>query len=373
MSNQPYYIGIMSGTSLDGIDVALCQFDGSQVDLIDHSSTPYKATIKQQLDTLVNSQQTDLAIMCQLDRYLAQQYAQATNELLAKNKLSPEQVSAIGCHGQTLKHDPTQQLAYTLQIGDPNTLASLTQITTVSDFRRKDIALGGQGAPLAPAFHQQIFSHPLHTRVIINIGGIANITLLPKESQSHSIVGFDTGPGNTLMDHFCQRHWKKNFDHLGEIASQGHSDAALIEFILKHEGYFHLESPKSTGTDYFNLEWFDAFLQQSGQTIEPINQLATLNELTAITIAQGIKQLSLPIDEIYCCGGGSHNQTLLNNLTKHTSIKAQTTAQLGLHPDWVEACAFAWFAKNTLEKQPSNLPHITSASKKSILGGIYFP
>lgn len=366
-----YFIGVMSGTSLDGIDIALVSFNNKTINVISHSTTPYSTEIKQNIEKLVNSTQVSLDLFCQLDIQIAKSYASEILALLQQNSILPQQVIAIGSHGQTIKHDPNIEHAYTLQIGDPNTLSALTNITVVADFRRKDIALGGQGAPLTPAFHQYAFQSDIKNRAIINIGGIANITTLPTPLSGEEILGFDTGPGNTLLDHFCEKHFNINFDNNGAIASRGKINAPLLKHIIKSEPFFSLTPAKSTGTDYFNLKWFEGFLMRTNIEISSEDQLATLTELTALTISAAIQSLSICIDEIYYCGGGQHNKTLMQRLQYHTGLNAYSTEQLGISPDWVEAIAFAWFAKNTLESHPSNIPSVTSASAKTILGGIF--
>lgn len=368
-----YFIGIMSGTSLDGIDVVIVDFNQHPAQLIASSTTPYSPEIKNQIETLVNSDSCSLSIFCQLDRKIAKAYATSVLDLLNQHNINTAEINAIGCHGQTIKHDPNHEHAYTLQIGDPNTLAALTNIKTVADFRRKDIALGGQGAPFAPAFHQFAFQHELKNRAIINIGGIANITLLPAYSLKQDVIGFDTGPGNTLMDHYCSKHLNEPFDKNGAFAATGQANQELIQFILNKEPYFSLSSPKSTGTDFFNLKWYEDYLKQQMITQSHSDALATLTELTACSITLEIKKLKLYIDEIYYCGGGQLNKTLMKNLSKLTSLESSSTEKLNIHPDWVEATAFAWFAKNTLENKTSNLPSVTSASKNAILGGIFNP
>jgi len=367
-----FYIGIMSGTSLDGIDVVIVDLQKSNIKLIAHSTTPYKDTTKQQIDIAVNAQTFSLDQLCQLDRQIAKEYTSAVLTLLRLNNIQPDKITAIGCHGQTIKHNPKINNGYTLQIGDPNTLAALCNITVVADFRRKDVALGGDGAPLAPAFHQFAFQDEHKNRGIINIGGIANITMLPKRSSVDKTIGFDTGPGNTLIDHYCAEYFNQPYDKNGNIAKSGHADLDLIDFILNNEPYFSNPTPKSTGTDAFNLDWFSAFLSKTDKNISKKDQLATLTELSAVSIAQSIQKLPISLDEIYYCGGGQSNAYLMQRLQILTQLESRSTEQLNLHPDWVEAVAFAWFAKNTIKHKESTLASVTSANKTSILGGIFY-
>ncbi len=366
-----YFIGVMSGTSLDGIDIVIVSFTNDTTKVIAHSTTAYPSDIRHQIELLVNSEQVSLHTFCQLDIQIAKAYSSAIMALLKENNILSRHIYAIGSHGQTIKHNPNIEHAYTLQIGDPNTLSALTNITVVADFRRKDVALGGQGAPLAPAFHQYAFQSNTKNRAIINIGGIANITALPTLQSGEKILGFDTGPGNTLLDHLCQKHFKINYDKNGAIAASGKVNAALLNHIINSEPFFSLAPAKSTGTDYFNLKWFEHHVKLANISISPEDQLATLTDLTALTISMAIKNLSTHIDEIYYCGGGQHNTTLMQRLQFHTKLDSNSTEQLNISPDWVEAMAFAWFAKNTLDNQPSNIPSVTAASEKTILGGIF--
>ncbi len=361
----------MSGTSLDGIDVVIVDFDKSPVQLVAHSTTPYEPDIKYAIENAVNSKSYSLHALCQLDRKIAKAYAFAVNHLLKTQQIQAAQICAIGCHGQTIKHSPDSEHGYTLQIGDPNTLSALCNINVVADFRRKDIALGGQGAPLTPTFHQHAFQAQQYNRAIINIGGIANITALPQAGSKQKVMGFDTGPGNTLIDHLCLKYFNCPYDNKGEIAQSGQVDSVLLKHIFSHEAFFNLTPPKSTGTDSFNLAWFEHYLSQTHNHISPVDQLATATELTAHSIAQSIKHLPVKIDEIYYCGGGQHNQYLMTRLSQLTHMESLSTKQLGIHPDWVEAIAFAWFAKNTIEHKSSNLPSVTFSSKAAILGAIF--
>lgn len=365
------YIGIMSGTSLDGIDVVVVDFNRQPPHLIAAATTPYSHDLKQHIENLVNSATYSLSSFCQLDVQIAKAYASSVLSLLKKKRIKPSEIIAIGCHGQTIKHDPNREHAYTLQIGDPNTLVALSNITTVADFRRKDVALGGQGAPFAPAFHQYAFQSRSKNRAIINIGGIANLSVLPAQSLKQEIIGFDTGPGNTLIDHFCWQNFNAPYDKNGDLAARGHAHKDLIEKILNDEPYFSLLAGKSTASDYFNLDWYAEYLKKYQATLSPLDSIATLTELTALSIANSINTLSINIDEIFYCGGGQLNATLMKKLATHTRLKTISTEELGIHPAWVEAIAFAWFAKNTLENKTINLSSVTSANRNAILGAVF--
>jgi anhydro-N-acetylmuramic acid kinase len=278
------------------------------------------------------------------------------------------QVIAIGCHGQTIRHSPDSKTPYTAQIGDPNRVATISGITTVADFRRKDIALGGQAAPLAPAFHRFLFRSSAEDRAVINIGGIANVTYLPADHEL-PILGFDTGPGNTLLDYWIQRHRNLAYDDSGDWARQGSANIEMLNRIIDAEPYFHLPAPKSTGTEYFNPEWLAGFLDEA---VDALSIQATLVELTATTIARAVSTLPALPGSCYLCGGGAHNQFLVERLALALpECTVATTAELGLDADFVEASAFAWLARERINMRPANIPEVTRASRTARLGGIY--
>ena len=311
--------------------------------------------------------------MGQLDRELGVRFAQAANELMAQQNLSAADITAIGSHGQTIRHFPPDngsEHAYSLQVGDPNTIAQLTGITTVADFRRRDIALGGHGAPLVPAFHQAVFEKPGFPRAIINIGGMANITLLPGDELPSSLLGYDTGPGNGLMDSWVNQNLGHPFDKNGHWAAQGQVIDALLQQMLKTP-YLSQPAPKSTGPELFNLSWLTGHLQQLPE-VSAVDVQATLLEFTAHTITEAVKSQIPLAREVFFCGGGTYNTALMQRLETllHPTLIA-STEQLGVAPEWVEAVAFAWLAKQTLERKPGNVPMVTGASKASILGAIH--
>ena len=257
-----------------------------------------------------------------------------------------------------------------MQIGDGNSIAALTGIDVIADFRRKDIALGGQGAPLVPAFHNAIFSSKDENRVVLNIGGIANISYLPKSCDANEVVGFDTGPGNRLMDAWCQEHTGEPYDKDGAWAATGECHMPLF-YSLKNQDYFSLSAPKSTGRELFNLEWLHQSIAVQPDDIAPRDVQATLLELTAVTIADDIKRLS-DVESVYVCGGGAHNQQLLTRLgCLLENCKLSTTSELGIHPDAVEAIAFAWLAWAWQHNIPGNVPKATGAKKPTVLGCYY--
>ena len=370
------YVGLISGTSLDGIDAALVDFGAAQPTLITAATYPFAPALHSELVALCQPGDNEIERMGRADRALGEALAAAVKALLDKAGIAATEVRAIGSHGQTIRHRPrlpgdSSSHPFTLQIGDPATIAHHTGITTIADFRRRDLAAGGQGAPLVPAFHRAMFSDSnrggRRHRVIVNIGGIANITALPSEN---AILGFDTGPGNGLMDAWIRRHQGRSFDRDGGWAATGHSQQALLAALLA-DPYFALPAPKSTGREYFHLDWLDR--QLTGHPgIAPADVQATLLELTAASIAQAIAALPFTANEVFICGGGAHNRRLMLRLEAllHPRLLAHT-GELGIAPDWVEAAAFAWLARETLAGRPGNAPAVTGADRPCVLGAIH--
>lgn len=368
MSHSNLYIGLMSGTSADAIDAVLVEF-GAQPRLIAKYSEPLSNAIRQQIHALALPSANEIDRMGALDIDLARLFANTSLKLLDQANILPDQVIAIGSHGQTIRHRPpgSPEGCFTLQIGDPNTIAELTGITTVADFRRRDIAAGGQGAPLVPAFHRAIFQTPEQHRVIVNIGGMANLTWLPKLGLT---LGFDTGPGNALMDEWTLLHTGKRYDESGAWAATGKINQELLNRLLQHS-FFALAAPKSTGREAFNRQWLDQAL--AGINIPANDVQATLLELTAITISDAITALSTESKAVFVCGGVTYNSHLMRRLQALlTRDKLETTATLGVNPQWVEAMAFAWLAQQTMNRQPGNLKEVTGANREVILGGVYY-
>ena len=362
------YVGLMSGTSLDGVDVAIVDFSSFPPRLLHSATTAYEAQVRESLQQLCQQQTIPLDGLYNLHAQLGEIYAETVIQALADEGLERDRVAAIGCHGQTIRHGPDATFPYTAQIGDANRIAVRTSIDTVADFRGKDIALGGQAAPLAPAFHRFLFRSDDENRAVINIGGIANITCLPANADE-KVLGFDTGPGNTLMDIWCQQHRGRPYDASGDWARQGVVDDSLLRKMISSEPYFSLPPPKSTGTEYFNPDWLR---RQIGNTPDPANVQATLAELTAVTIADAIEALPIDVSSCFVCGGGAHNQYLLERLQRKLGERRlETTEALGLDPDFVEACAFAWLARERVKLRPGNLPEVTRAGKPAVLGAIY--
>lgn len=365
------YIGLMSGTSMDAVDCALVDCAGTAPRLIDFINTDIGAGLKQRLLQLTTNTAVDLRQLGSTDVEVAHVFAGAVNTLLAKHKLKPRDVLAIGSHGQTIWHEPPQRAArhpFTLQIGDPNTLVELTGITVVADFRRKDMAAGGQGAPLVPALHKELFHSTEHDRIVLNLGGIANITLLPK--NLHTCLGLDTGPASVLMDAWIKRHLDRDFDDDGTWALSGKANAALLAALLD-EAYFRMPAPKSTGREFLNLPWLDAKLSLAS-AMTPADVQATLLEFTVQTISNEIGKL-LEAGEIIACGGGARNSALLARLQAVLpDFKVRTSTELGIHSDCVEAVAFAWLAKRTLNRESVDFSPFTGARHPVIAGGVYF-
>ncbi len=365
------YIGLMSGTSVDAIDSALVHC-GESFQLLATHEHPLPAKVKSQIAALSHSGPHEIESMGRLDRRLGQLFADAALALLDSSGHHPLDVTAIGNHGQTIRHRPPSGAqsaaeAFTLQIGDPNTIAERTGITTVADFRRRDVAAGGQGAPLAPAFHAAAFASEGINRAIINIGGIANVSLL-QGSQLHS--GFDSGPGNTLLDQWVARHLEQNYDRNGDWSAAGKADQGLLELLLAHP-YFDLRGPRSTGREDFNMPWLESCLALASSR-DPRNVQATLAEFTATSIVRAIRTADIEVDEVYVCGGGAHNADLMHRLGRLLgSVDLADTSTLGIGPDWVEAATFAWLAGRTLDGLHGNAPAVTGALAPRVLGGIY--
>lgn len=365
------YIGLMSGTSADGIDAALVDLSQTQPKIIATYYVPYPPTLRDKIHALCQRGDDEIQRLGELDILLGKEFARAVNHLLKHHALTPQQIKAIGSHGQTIRHFPHHPQRFTMQIGDPNTIAAETGITTVADFRRKDLAFGGQGAPLVPAFHQCMLASNKNDRAIVNIGGIANITLL-RAQQPETVIGFDSGPGNTLLDAWVNTHQNQQHDHHGEWSAKGTVHAELLKMLLA-DPYFKLPPPKSTGREHFNLGWLQKHLDQLKTKIAPVDVQATLVELTATSIIQTICS-HLTKGEILICGGGAHNASLMARLNTlaQPQFTVDTTLKYGLDPDWVEAAAFAWLAKQTLARKPGNVPSVTGAKQAAVLGGVYY-
>ena len=363
-----HYIGLMSGTSVDGIDAALISIPvQGQLALLATHQHPIPAAVCAAIQALMLPGPNEIEREGELDVQLGSLFADAAKALIAKSGVDASTIRAIGSHGQTIRHRPHAMHPFTRQIANPALIAEQTGLTTVADFRMRDMAAGGQGAPLVPAFHRWFFHKPGTHRVIVNIGGIANITWLPAQEQG-SVLGFDTGPGNTLLDQWIMLARGERFDRDGAWAASGKVNDELLTR-LKEDAYFSKPPPKSTGREQFHMAWLEGCLTDklAAQDVQ-----ATLSELTAISIVQALNFLPAQAEQIFVCGGGSHNRHLLARLQgRMPGIPVATTATLGIDPDWVEAVAFAWLAHQTLSGLPGNLPSVTGANRSVVLGGIY--
>lgn len=361
------YIGLISGTSMDAMDAVLVDLASSLPRQKHQISIPLPEALRESLLALCQCGPDEITRMAKADIQVAQISAQAVRLLLEEASLSASDIQAIGSHGQTIRHLP--ESGNTLQIGSPSHIAEQTGILTVADFRRRDMAAGGQGAPLVPAFHETVFRHTGKNRVILNIGGIANISILPG-AKHIPVSGFDTGPGNTLMDYWNQKHQGTRYDLDGNWASSGTVNQDLLHNCLS-DAYFSRLPPKSTGREHFNAQWLNSFLHQH-RLLDPADVQATLMELTAKSIATDIQRHAADCQELFVCGGGAHNNALLDRIAFHLpAVTVDNTHSLGLAAEWVEAIAFAWLARQTIHGLPGNLPCVTNAKGRRILGGIY--
>ena len=417
--NSSLFIGLLSGSSMDAVDAALVSFeDPNQPKLLYTETYPIPADFKSQCLKLSQHGQGSIDEFGSLDAMAGELFSAAVLHLLKQANVKAEQIRAIGSHGQNLRHRPNAIPPFSLQIGDPNIIAERTGILTIADFRRRDLAAGGQGAPLAPGFHAVVFGHPTENRVIVNIGGISNITLLPRSEppkspheevisagfvdNSKKIIGFDTGPGNCLMDSWAEKYWSVPFDDEGKIAAQGMVDQTLLEVCL-NDPYFNTAPPKSTGREYFNLGWLakkmdilslgvnrnsenenqslnenqnlDTENLQNGPRptclIAPEDIQATLLYLTATSLSNMINVYAEKNAQVFICGGGACNTYLMQTLNHLLQRPVQSTEALGIAPEWVEAMLFAWLAKQTLSGKSGNCPSVTGAKHAIPLGGIF--
>lgn len=367
------YLGLISGTSMDGVDAAVVEFPPDDADnscrIVAADCYPYHAELQQALHRAVEAPETcDVDTVGRLDALVGGAFAAAAMRLMRQASLETADIAAIGSHGQTLRHRPEGATPFTLQLGDPNIIVARTGITAVADFRRRDMALGGEGAPLAPAFHRWLLYSAEESRAVLNLGGIANLTLLPVAGKA---AGFDTGPGNTLLDAWTRRHRGEPWDADGEFAAEGEVSDLLLAACLD-DPYFVAAPPKSTGPEHFNPHWLETRLEALPSQPAPADVQATLAELTVESVHRAVS-VSLPsARRVVVCGGGAHNRYLMRRLeTLFDPVEVTTSEEFGLAPDWVEAAAFAWLARETLAGRPGNLPAVTGAGTRAILGGIY--
>jgi len=351
------YIGVMSGTSLDGVDVVLCEIDANRCELLASLEYPMPLELKADILTMIEGKST-LETVGQIDHRLGLLFTQAVDALLMRENIDPNSVSAIGLHGQTLWHAPDGTYPFSMQLGDPNILTVKTEIPVVADFRRKDVALGGQGAPFAPAFHEFLFSGLSEYMAIVNIGGMANITVLGEE-----LIGYDTGCGNVLLDMWIAQHEGESYDKDGEWARSGVVDYGLLDIMMSDE-YFEQAYPKSTGREKFNKVWLQGIL--SGKTHNPEDVQRTLLELTALSISNEVLRFNR--DLVLLCGGGAKNSFLVERMK---ALMPNVEVAIASNADMIEAMTFAWLAYKRVHKEEVNLKDVTGASDNAVLGGLY--
>ncbi|WP_110717764.1 anhydro-N-acetylmuramic acid kinase [Salinicola acroporae] len=368
------FVGLMSGTSLDGIDAALVEIVDDvarRPRLIDALCLPMSAELKAALLELTQASQVSFAMLGATESAFCDHQAEAVRQLLQRHDLEPSAITAIGSHGQTIEHAPYAETPFTYQLDNPSRLAELTGCQVVADFRRRDMAAGGQAAPLAPIFHQALFSDPVRTRLILNLGGIANLTRLPPKPSSLPVIGFDTGPANLLLDAWHTRHRNGPIDEAGSWAASGSIDQSLLDRLFE-EPYFAAPPPKSTGREQFHLAWLEARLRGNEAAADV---QATLAELTAASVAKAARDFIVADGtDLIVCGGGARNRHLMERLATHLPAVSLTCCDaFGWSADWLEAGAFAWLAWRRIHRLTGNLPEVTGASGPRVLGGIYAP
>ena len=365
MSSEGLFAGLMTGTSLDGVDAVLARIDEGRFQLLHHHSQPLPDALRNDLRALCLPGDNEIDRAGPAHRALGRCYASAIEALLTAAEIAPGAVTAIGCHGQTIRHRPGED-GFSLQLGCADTLACATGLPVINDFRNKDMVLGGQGAPLAPRFHQFLFGQPGKRTVVLNLGGIANVSLL---DGTRLVQGFDTGPANTLLDGWYQQHQGGDFDVDGGWAAGGHLIPELLDALLA-DPYFARPAPKSTGREYFHSDWLAAYLRQAADS-DARDVQSTLAELTARSVAEAIADFAP--QRLLVCGGGVHNRDLLNRLARLTGLTPASTAQAGLDPQWVEAAAFAWLAWAFWNRVPGSAPVVTGATREAVLGHLTLP
>jgi len=369
-SNMPNYaIGLMSGTSADGIDGVILQIHKGRFRIIANETLPYPETLRQSVRDVCTKRILNRSQAKDVEDQLTDLFIAVSKKLL--DKAPPSSIQVIGCHGQTVHHSPDSKPPFTIQLADGEAIAKQIGIPVVTDFRSQDIAAGGQGAPLAPSFHLAAFHSSKEQRAIINIGGISNITVLPKDQSDH-VIGFDIGPGNILMDSWCRRNFSCAFDTDGMIAKSGSPQQDLLTVLLD-EDYFAKPPPKSTGVELFNIDWLDQKLTQYNKYINPRDILASLSAFTVHTICHTVNQLQPRIDTVYICGGGALNIGLMRQLSQRCLANVISTESLSVGPKWVEAAAFAWMGYQTSQGLTSTIPSVTGAKHPCIAGKLNSP
>lgn len=375
MSSSNLYVGCMTGTSVDGLDLALIEVDDSgAITIVAGATRPLPELLRRDLLALSQPEDDDIDLLGSCDQALGVFTATAVNAFIEGLGYASTGIRAIGSHGQTIRHRPpgTASLPFTLQIGDPHVIAENTGITTVADFRRRDIAAGGHGAPLVPRFHAELFNATGSDACILNIGGISNVSLIGKD-----LTGFDTGPGNALIDQWCQQHQRRPYDRSGAWSAGGKVDNTLLQ-ALQADPYFALQPPKSTGREYFNIDWLGKTASAHGLQLDAAQDIqATLTELTATTVIESLKTWGGGIKTLVVCGGGRLNDDLMHRIrqaaARLTPIPSliEPSEYWGVDGDAIEAAAFAWLAHRRLQHLPGNVPAVTGAAGERVLGAIY--
>lgn len=365
------YVGVMSGTSLDGVDVVLVELDDNGCVVHAAATTPYPPGLRSKLSALVRLPRSTLLELGTLNVEVGEFCADCIIRLIDDSAFEARQIAAVGLSGHTAFHQPEQPQAFTLQLGNPNTVAAMTAMTVVADIRGMDVALGGQGAPMVAPFHAWRFADAAETRVVVNIGGIANLTCL---DPRRDITGFDSGPGNALMNAWCEIHQGESYDRNGEWAASGEADSALLAQMLS-DPYFTKKTPKSTGLEHFNVAWLKNAISTIGRRLSPADVQATLLDLTVQTVSEALIGSAPDARRAILCGGGAYNGALvarLRSLLHVNGIALELTSVYGIEPEWVEAAAFAWLARRRLKTLTGNAPSVTGARQAAVLGGVYW-
>jgi anhydro-N-acetylmuramic acid kinase len=368
MGRGELFVGLMSGTSMDGVDAVLVDFNGTGLRLVAHVHHQFAPELREELLHLNVPGADELHRAAVVSQHLARAYAWAVDDLLLHAEIDAGQVRALGAHGQTVRHRP--EAGYTIQLNAPAALAELTRIDVIADFRSRDIAAGGQGAPLVPALHASVFASN-RPRAVINIGGISNLTGLPGDNTDTPVIGFDCGPGNVLMDAWALEHLGEPVDRDGRWAAGGQVDAALLAALLA-EPYLALPPPKSTGRDLFNREWLRHRLAAVHTRLDPHDVMTTLTRFTAVAIGAALKAHFAHAEDVVVCGGGARNPTLMKMLAEEVAARpVRASDELGVAPEHVEAIAFAWLARAFCDRRAGNLPSVTGAEGERVLGALY--
>ncbi len=362
------YIGLMSGTSADSIDCAALDLSSEEIKVLSCKNFEISKDLKEDIIQSAQSAKIEKELIDNLDFRMAELLVNSVREIISDLDIETKEIKAIGSHGQTIKHEPKSETPYTLQVGDPQKISNDLNITTVGNFRHDDIGAGGEGAPLTPVFHNKVFGNDRKRKAIVNIGGITNITAI----DYPELIGFDTGPGNCLMDSWSRIHNIGNYDDKGSWASSGTINPSLLGMMMEEE-YFLRKYPKSTGTDYFNHEWINKNLFKLREQIPAEDVQATLVQVTVVSLIESINSLNLSNENIYLCGGGVHNDFLCSEINKQIKARVTTTLELGIDPDYVEAICFGWLAKQRIETKSFNLSKITGSKGEVYLGRIYEP